>query len=93
MAISPYSFGLAARNTPQLYTGYFTLQGGITNTRYGSVTGAGFVPPNMPVGTFRPFVQTYQTRIADPTGAGIVIAHPLNVSRLLEPPGSRASIG
>lgn len=89
----PPLFGLARRNTPQLYTGYFTFQAGITNTRLNSLAGGGNVPPRMPIGTFRPIVQNYGTRLNSAVGGGLVPGNPTVTIPLLEAPGGRGSVG
>ena len=92
MALSSM-FGLAKRNSPQLYTGYFTFQSGIPNTRFNSLAGGGNVPPAMPVGSFRPIVQIYGTRLNSAIGGGLVPANPAISIPLVEAPGGRGTVG
>lgn len=86
-------FGIAQRNTPQLYTGYFTYSAGIPFLRAADMAGGGKVPVMMPRGTFTPLVATYTTPRTSLTGGGSAVADPLRLTSLLNPAGNRSGLG
>lgn len=88
MAIRSQSFGLARRNFPQLYTGYYTFQAGVPWLPPSPINGGGYVVDRPPVSTFQPVVYPYKPPTQSVSGGGYVITNPLRLTRLAPNPGA-----